>query len=375
MTSVLVATECRFELNPDGEYFALGAFGYSLISRYLDEFDEVIVAGRVASAVREAPAGLKASGPNVRFLDLPEMRGVRGIVTDWIRAANAINRELARRPFIVLRVPGVVGTLVGTVAKVCNLPFGVEVVGDPADSFSPRASKVPGRSLVRALAVGTMKRQCSNAVAAAYVTQHALQLRYPPGGWHTHYSSVDLGPEAYANEVELARRFESFRRVRNPQDPWRIVHVGGLDHLYKGTDTLLNAVAQIGRRDLHVTIVGDGKHRQELHSKASALGISGQVQFLGRVHPGIDVRRILDTADLFVLPSRQEGLPRAMIEAMARGLPCVGSSVGGIPELLSADAVVPPNDSAALANVLTELLSHPDQLVFNARLCFDRASS
>ena len=63
---------------------------------------------------------------------------------------------------------------------------------------------------------------------------------------------------------------------------------------------------------------------------------------------GHGVTEQLDAADVFVLPSRQEGLPRAMIEAMARSLPCVGSDVGGISELIP-DWVVPPNDPQALA--------------------------
>ena len=66
--------------------------------------------------------------------------------------------------------------------------------------------------------------------------------------------------------------------------------------------------------------------------KAKAL--RDRVRFRGQLTTPVDVRAELDRADLFVLPSRQEGLPRAMIEAMARALPCIGSSVGGIPELL-----------------------------------------
>ncbi len=74
------------------------------------------------------------------------------------------------------------------------------------------------------------------------------------------------------------------------------------------------------------------------------------------------MRQELDRADLFVLPSHQEGLPRAAIEAMARGLPCVGSTVGGFPELLPAEDLVPPGDAAALARKLREVVTDPDRL-------------
>jgi glycosyltransferase involved in cell wall biosynthesis len=74
------------------------------------------------------------------------------------------------------------------------------------------------------------------------------------------------------------------------------------------------------------------------------------------------VREELDRSSLFVLPSRTEGLPRAMLEAMARGLACVGSTVGGIPELLAAEDLVPAGDSAALARRIVEVSRDPRRM-------------
>jgi glycosyltransferase involved in cell wall biosynthesis len=74
------------------------------------------------------------------------------------------------------------------------------------------------------------------------------------------------------------------------------------------------------------------------------------------------VRRELDQADLFVLPSYQEGLPRAMIEGMARALPCIGSTAGGIPELLPPEDMVPAGDAAALARKIREVVTAPQRL-------------
>jgi glycosyltransferase involved in cell wall biosynthesis len=74
------------------------------------------------------------------------------------------------------------------------------------------------------------------------------------------------------------------------------------------------------------------------------------------------------------MPSRTEGLPRALVEAMARGLPAVGTDVGGIPELLDSRCIVRPDDDRALAGALAELLRHADLWEEQSRRNLDVAS-
>jgi glycosyltransferase involved in cell wall biosynthesis len=140
--------------------------------------------------------------------------------------------------------------------------------------------------------------------------------------------------------------------------------VASLAQLYKGPDVLLRSVASCVRRGLDITLslVGDGKHRSGLQRLARQLGVEGRVNFAGELPAGEAIRDQMDRADLFVLPSRTEGLPRALIEAMARGLPCVGSNVGGIPEILPPEDLVPPGDPDALADKIREVLGEPGRM-------------
>jgi glycosyltransferase involved in cell wall biosynthesis len=247
-------------------------------------------------------------------------------------------------------------------------PYGVEVVGDPYDTFAPGAVKHPLRLFFRWWSTRQLQRQCASACAAAYVTEHALQRRYPPawGAFSTHYSSIELPEAAFVSAP---------RSLQPERHTFTLIIVGTLAQLYKAPDVLINAVAicvQAGL-DLQLVLVGDGKHRPELEAQARSLGLDGRVRFLGQLPAGEAVRAQLDQADLLVLPSRQEGLPRAIIEAMARGLPCIGSTVGGIPELLPPEDMVLPGDGAALARKIYEVVTDPARLVQMSRRNLEQA--
>src|SRR5690606_12476224 len=114
--------------------------------------------------------------------------------------------------------------------------------------------------------------------------------------------------------------------------------------------------------DIRLRVVGDGRYREILENLARQLGVWDNVAFVGRL-PAAEVRRELDNADLFVLASRTEGLPRAMIEAMARGLPCLGTRVGGIPELLPDDCLVPPDSPDELAGRIACIVENPEHMM------------
>jgi len=140
--------------------------------------------------------------------------------------------------------------------------------------------------------------------------------------------------------------------------------IGSLDQMYKAPDVQIDAVRQCIDHglDVQLTFIGDGRHRGELTNNVRTQGLSDRVHFLGQLPAGPAVRAQLDQATLFILPSRTEGLPRALIEAMARGLPCIGSTAGGIPELLPPEDMVPPGDAHALADKIREVVASPTRM-------------
>jgi len=196
-----------------------------------------------------------------------------------------------------------------------------------------------------------------NASAAAYITEKALQRRYPPnpGVFTAHYSMTELPDSVFA-----AAPRSGFQEKQS----LTLITVGSLAQLYKAPDVLIDAVAVCVAEglDIKLVLVGDGQYRQKLEARAQGHGLGDRVCFKGQLTAGDAVRNQLDLADIFVLPSHQEGLPRAMVEAMARALPCIGSTVGGIPELLPPEDLVAPGNVAALARKIREVATNPERM-------------
>lgn len=159
--------------------------------------------------------------------------------------------------------------------------------------------------------------------------------------------------------VEVIPSGIDVRRHERPRahEPPRVGVVTKLEH-WKGVDVLVDAAARIDLPfELHV--FGDGSLRDELGRRARDAGVAAT--FHGEV---TDARDRVAGMDVFVLPSRAENLPIAILEAMAEALPVVASRTGGIAELVAdgeTGLLAPPDDSAALAAAIESLLRDPER--------------
>ena len=131
----------------------------------------------------------------------------------------------------------------------------------------------------------------------------------------------------------------------------------------KGHDVLIDAFAHVVKAvpGARLTILGGGEDEAALTERIERLKLTDAVTLGGQATPEV-VREHLARAAVFALPSRSEGMPLSLLEAMAAGVPCVASAVGGVPDVLSeaTGLTVPPEDPAALAEALIRLLRHPE---------------
>jgi phosphatidylinositol alpha-1,6-mannosyltransferase len=357
MNAVAVTVESRYIETPDGCVWTLEGPDYTFFQRYLGSFDAVNVIARVAQRA-DAPSGAHTvAGPGVAVHRLPYYHGPRQFLAKWYGIRRALTDAAKHNDAFIFRVPSTTGSVLAPLVERLGKAFALEVMGDPDDVFAPGVVRHPLRPLLRSYYTRKLRRLAASAYGVSYVTESYLQQKYPASSSAVTatYSSIDLTPDAFAADSRPERPTPS---VVN------LLSVGTLDQLYKGVDTAIEAVRDLRNRGLDVRLahIGDGLYRKTLENMVDRMGLSDHVQFLGRLPAGPSIRAHLDEADIFVMPSRTEGLPKALIEAMARGTPALGTCVGGIPELLGERYLVPPDSPKALADAVARLVAAPEEL-------------
>jgi glycosyltransferase involved in cell wall biosynthesis len=367
---LLIASEEHYALAQSGAIYSTGPAVYSAWSRYLGLFDQVVVVARVQENHGQENHRQRADGPGVCFRVLPDFTGPWQYFRIRHQVQAIVHNAVAECNSYLLRVPGLVGQMAWREIMRANKRYAVEVLGDPWDALSPGSWPNISRPFFRLMATNQMKRICAGAMAVNYVVSRKSQKRYPAA----ENSYVATFSDVMLEDTQAAANILQERHNRLRQLPWRemwsgsffrLGFIGSFSRMYKGADALLRAAALCHHRGLNfsLNIVGEGRHLPQMKLLAAELGIADRAQFLGQLSFGRQIFNFLDSIDLFVIPSRAEGMPRALIEAMARGCPCVGSAVGGISELLDPENLVPAANPERLAELILQVASDSERLV------------
>jgi glycosyltransferase involved in cell wall biosynthesis len=277
----------------------------------------------------------------------PEITGGASVACGLWRLLQHLR---ARRPQVLCTFMFHANTVGAILARLAGVPVVVSSIRN--ERFGPR-----WREHVEAVT----QRLCDTTVVNSPRVAASLLARriVPRDRCRVIPNAVDLGRFAPG---ECPARESTRRRLGVPSEAFLWLAVGSLE-AQKDHESLLRAAGQLRRRcrGLRIAIAGDGPLRAPLGRLSRAMGLEDTVHWLGLRH---DVPDLLAASDAYVMSSRWEGSPNALLEALAGALPVAATEVGGVRDLVEegrSGFLVPPGDSAALAAAMGRVMTLPPE--------------
>lgn len=330
----------------ENNYFA-NTLGDNYLSRYVRICSKLVVGANLLPKTKYTGKNRLSNSVlgKTSIIELPNLSSLKGFIFDRSKFKMIIERLVCESDAVVIRCPIFLGIYVVKAAKKHNKPYLIELVGCPWDAYWNHSWK---GKLVAPFMWYVTKKMVKNAPYVLYVTNDFLQRRYPSTGRTINCSDVALPT---LDESVLDARLHKIKQMTKNK-PIVIGTTAAVDVRYKGQEYVIQAIAELNKQgyNFEYRLVGGGD-KTYLQSIAEKYSVADKVIFEGSI-PHERIFDYLDDIDIYVQPSQTEGLPRALIEAMSRGCPCVGSNAGGIPELLDTPFIFNSGNVQELANIL-----------------------
>jgi len=322
-----------------GGVYSSGKLDREKFNFYFNFCESITVVGRQKKLDVLPPNALRVDVDGVDFYGVENLSSLKGGL-----ARRRVSRELRSlivgADCLVVRLPSEIGLLALSLANKLSRTAIAEVVASGGDCLRNRGDFIS--KLYAPVLDFRVRQHVKGMVNVIYVTHQYLQSCYP--------SQSVLG----VSDVKI----DSVTTARPAKEcGFRIGVIGNPDLKLKGIHSLICAISLLRKRgvDIDLSVVGGSGERYILENGALPNG----VVFEGVITSRSDISHWFRGVDAYVQPSLTEGLPRSLIEAMSFGLPCFGSNVGGIPELLDEAALFSAGDTLGIVGCL-ELLSDPE---------------
>lgn len=305
----------------DGKYYTVGGLRDSITDRYMEYFDSLTIFCR---AIEKQPYDTQLFElKNPKITVKPVSNGSLMISK---KALKMMEDEIKNADGLIVKLHSKIAEHAIKYARKYNVPYLVEVVGCPWDAYWNHSLK--GKLVAPIMTLST-KREVKRAPYAVYVTKEFLEKRYPCDGEWIDCSDVEL--QSMDEEI-LSKRLDKIQKMNGQMTLGTLAQV---DVKYKGQEYVIRAIAELKEKGkiFKYKLAGSGSNEYLLNI-AKKCNVIDQVEFCG-VLSHDQVFDWLDNIDFYIQPSKQEGLPRAMIEAISRACPAAGSTAGGMGELVS----------------------------------------
>ena len=321
--------DCIFINDLNETKYTTGGLDRKKLSEYVNYFGKMTIYSRERKInendIRENMS--IASTENVFFESITSLKKIFSKNT-----RNKIRKIISESDFIIIRLPSYIGLIAAMEAKRQNKNYLIEMVACPWDAlwnygkFSKKIFALPTYLLNK-----TTIKKAPNVI---YVSEEFLQKRYPTNGKNIGCSDVVLKD---INSNVLNNRL--LRIQKNDTNNLKLCTLANVELKCKGQHFVIKAIRNLKKKGINIDYyLAGGGNCNRIVELSKKYGVSENVHVLGPL-PHDKVFDLLDDIDIYVQPSLQEGLPRAVVEAMSRACPIIGSKTGGIPELIDKSCI------------------------------------
>ncbi len=367
--------DTRYFCDESQHIYPQGAFPYALwCGRFLPFTSHLTVLARQAEGPLPETQILtthydRSDGPGVEHILLPNIHTAFRRLFKSKAIKKQINPQVEKSDHVIIRGPCEIGMIAAQAARRHKIPYAVEMSGCAFDHLWYHGSLLA--KLYAPIKYWRARQMVKHADHVIYVTQDFLQRRYPTKGQMAVASNVEIaspGPQILEERIQ---------KIENKNSTsFEIGLIGNYGNSLKGLDVAIQALAQLiaSGHQVRLNILGSGKV-ERWKPLIDQYHLHDHVIFHQARPSGSPVLEWLDQMDLYIQPSLHEGLPRALIEAMSRALPCLASNAGGSTELLSVDCIHQKKDRIKLAKQIAEMLSNPERMKEQANHNFAKAQA
>lgn len=319
--------------------------------RYLRVFENLRLVTRCIHEEKLKPTRIPIEDSRIEYIPVPVYHGPSQYVKSYRAIDKTLRNIIKDCDRAILQLPCTIAMHTSKYIIKSKIPYATEVVYDAEDGWRSENNIV--RKLLWKRIDSRMRSICRKAYGVACVTSQYLQQHYfsnRKNAFVSNYSSLALPKDFYGQP----RKYPT-------KSIFTIVHIAN-KIFYEGRKGHLESIKAIGvlkQKGIIVNICFAGaivdNSPEKLENYAKTLGIESQIKFLGFLNRS-ELSTFLNNADIFILPTKAEGLPRVLIEAMAKGLPCVTTNVSGNSELIDKDYLVDYDDVEGLAKKLQKLI-------------------
>lgn len=342
--------------NEKGVY-GLPSSSNEFFSKYLYTFDKVRVLGEPPKDTLNVSNFVHISNDKISVRVLPPNRSPKDLKNDYF-IRKILIEEISNAKAIIIKPLSRKGIMAIKIAKKLKKPYMIEVTGDIHNALKQHPNII--KRLYAPFLYFNIRHNIKDCKYGLYVSKDYLQSQFPIDGIMCGCADVVL-KETEKKEIIENRIYKIDNMSLNNRIDLGLI--GFYQGKMKGVDTAIRALSHLPN-NFHLSILGNGtkKNRDKWINYGQKLGIKNRIHFPPPLPSSQKVLEWLDNIDIFVFPTRSEGLCRSVAEALSRGCPIFATNICTMPEMIDEKFLFTLDDDRELAELITYYVHHKDEL-------------